>query len=298
MECRERALIAASASALLCAVVLALAASAAAAPIDNPRDIDKYRYDSLLKRYFHAYDEHLPPVEEHCCQESIYFGTPPSGAAELKDMSCWMAAACNILDYELGGYGWETYKSMIKGYLPHAIPGSFMTPWGDVHTCNGGCEFFTFDDAGYICQVLTQEMGTAHECIWTTEEFADPGWAGQNPVQWCASKLAADHPVGLMIWWGDAPNRGCHAITLWEMYPPSGTEPGRLLITDSDDESSSSNEPVVVREVPFTWDGGNWLVNDPLYSPVCHVNWCSAALGSTTTEPSSWSRIKAAFRER
>lgn len=294
----ERMLIAVSAPALLCCVMLSLVASATAAPIDNARDIDKYRYDLALERYFHAYEDSLPPAGEHCCREWIYFGEPPGTAAESTDMSCWMAAACNILDYEFGGYGWETYKLMIRGILPHAVSGSFLTPWGGAHTANGGCSFFTFDDEGYICQVLEQEIGNAHECIWTTGEFANPGWVGQNPVQWCAARLADNHPVGLMIWWGNEENRGCHAITLWEMTPQSGGQPGTLFITDSDDEEGASSRPVLVREVAYTWDGGDWLVNDSLYNSACHVNWCSAVKSVTATEPASWGRIKALFRER
>ncbi|MBU0637408.1 MAG: hypothetical protein KKB50_00970 [Planctomycetes bacterium] len=183
---------------------------------------------------------------------------PPAGTLQKPDMSCWMASASNLLQYELG---FNPYIGMLSG----TVPSPADKPWGGQGEANGGEvgeDFMTWDDGGYQDWALSSEGAGLLGPILTVNErgIGAAGWA-INPVDWCSARLDEDHPVGLLVWDADM----YHAITLW------GITPTHLYITDSDDTAGGVAFKGL-RMIPHGFAGGDWDVN--VYGlGVSHVNY-------------------------
>jgi hypothetical protein len=173
------------------------------------------------------------------------------------DMSCWMAAASNVI----------THAGIENGYIDWLgqglVPSPIDNPWGDEFYAGGGGSHYTFDDGGYSNWVFEELEIPVYGPIITTTEFSTSGWT-IDPIGWCQAELQAGHPVAIDIWWGDAkrgwlpggffnaPGGYYHAITLWEIDETAQT----MIITDSDDRIIGS------REVSYTFTGNDWVITE------------------------------------
>jgi hypothetical protein len=231
-------------------------------------DQNKLYYDDTHRWILYYEDD--DGDDYHDPGESYYQG-PDTTEKWRKDMSCWMASACNILEKE--GHD-HPYKDYLKD---GGAPSPNTTPWGDAYTAPGGGNAMTFDDGGWQ-HYLFAHVDVAYEGpIITDEEF---GTWSQHPVIWCCDPLFSGDPVGVTYWRG-TPAKGSkpgwddrkaldayHAITVWDIE--CGTpDVGTLLISDSDDRINGSDEVV------FMCDGLDFQIwEDETF--IGHVNYAVA----------------------
>ncbi len=177
------------------------------------------------------------------------------------DLSCWMAAAANLVQYR---YGAADYDEWCEDGL---VTSPIVHPFGGQSSANSGNRF-TFDDGGFPNWVLRALDVPIALRITTTEQFHGGVWQ-QNPIAWCRTAIEdEDRPVALSVWWGD-PVKGAlpgwksengidgyHAITLWGIDEASG----QMLVSDSDDASGGASYVGSVR-YDYEYENGVWIMH-------------------------------------
>jgi hypothetical protein len=259
-------------------VILALGSGAALGQPTPSEDQDKLLYEDGKGWILYWVDEEYEPDGYHDSYEPYY--DEPEVITYRTDLSCWMASASNMLQYEGHGNPYEGWLRIGGGASPN------VDPWGNPCHANDDSNrdpprprepqpfdtVLTFDDGAY------QHFGFARAGvpylgpIITTQKFVAGTWA-TNPISWCQDKLMANHPVGLAVWttWRGqlTPNThpggihlGYHAITLWEIDEGANT----VTITDSDDRFNGE------RVYSYTYAGNDWVVKN-YFGRDWHVNY-------------------------
>jgi hypothetical protein len=210
--------------------------------LPSPLDQNKLHWDSTRNEW-NLYDANGDGV--HSPGEA-FFTSPPHGHDPLTDMSCWMASAANLLEY-------EGYSNPYLGWLQNGgAPSPNWNPWGNVVNANSS-DAFTFDDAGYTHWALDQELGIGGAEVIVVSAFFPFPWL-DDPVAWSLARLQGGHPVGL----GFLTLSGAiHGITLWGMNIDLNTGLGTATITDSDDHVLGGT-----RTLNLSFTGSLWVLED------------------------------------
>jgi hypothetical protein len=287
----------------ICILLLGSLGPAGGTPVDPANARDQNKLLRVGTYYFLRFDDTIVVNGKHNPGETLY-ASMNHGNAERQDLSCWMAVAHNILEYEPGLSGSYSLTGWLcNGINPDAVGARISdAPWSDEVGRSGWTR--TFDDRGHIHWALKAGGATLDGPFWDSENHQWPF----NPITWCQTRLNEGHPVGLGVWFPSSTSRLVgsgsardttdvgHAITLWAIDAVNH----KLTITDSEDtwNDHCPAGPWVRDDVVYTYDDASkvWKIEDSLVLGDPWIDYIVAVTGPVAVERTSWGAIKALYR--
>ena len=168
---------------------------------------------------------------------------------ELKDDSCWMACAANMVRYR------ENRDLYEKWAYTDGITGSWAVPGWDPQPYTT----YTFDEGGYMHWCLDAE-GLPWAFTWADSR---PGNKWIDPMEYIAACLKAGNPVVISL---NNKKGNAHGVTVYAI----DTDTQALTVTDSDCDPGGNQSGILQYSVSL---GGNIIEITSGYSTSFMGNW-------------------------